>query len=142
MKIHLLYFIIIFTCSSCATLLNRENTQLEIITNSPATVVLGKDTLKNINNITYLDVLRQEKPLSIAVFNDSIVKKVTIDSKNSFAYWANLGFYSGLGMLVDRNNPKRYTYPKTVYLDMENGDNSYTTLSNKGIKNKLIEVNI
>lgn len=138
MKIQLLYFIIILTCSSCATLLNKKNTQLEIITNSPATVVLGKDTLKNINNITYLDVLRQEKPLSIAVFNDSIVKKVTIDSKNSFAYWANLGFYSGLGMLVDRNNPKRYTYPKTVYLDMENGDNSYTTLSNKGIKNKLI----
>jgi hypothetical protein len=126
--------LILLTFTSCATLLNKDVTQLEIITNSPATVVMNNDTLKSLNKKTPIKVIRQAEPLSIMIFNDSIVKNVNINYRNSFAYWANLGFFYGAGMLIDMNNPKRYTYPKTVYVDMNNADNGYTTLSNAGIK--------
>ena len=129
--------LILLTFMSCATLLNGDITRLEIVTTSPATLVLNNDTLKSLNNRTPIKVIREAEPLSITIFNDSIVKKVNINYKSSFAYWANLGFFYGAGMLIDMNNPRRYTYPKTVYVDMNSADNGYTTLSNAGIKNSF-----
>jgi hypothetical protein len=43
-----------------------------------------------------------------------------IDSKNSFAYWFNIYTTCGLGMLVDKDRIKRYTYPDPVYIDLTN----------------------
>ena len=116
--------------------------KVEVITNSSASIIVNKDTLKNTNNRTLIEVRRQSSPLSIVAYNDTIRKNLTIDYKNSLAYWANLGFFYGAGMLLDMDNPKRYAYPKTIYLNMNNNDNTYTTLSNMGVKNKfLLKIN-
>jgi hypothetical protein len=134
--------LIILTCSSCATLFNSKTKQLSIITDTPATVIMNKDTLKSSNNQTHIDVLRQQAPILLKVFNDSISKNITIHSKNSFAYWSNLGFLYGLGALIEMNKPKRYTYPATVYLSMKNNSTNYYTIDTAAIKNKFCIVKL
>jgi hypothetical protein len=129
--------LIFFTCSSCATLFNSKTTQLNIITDTPATIVMNKDTLKSFNNRIHIKVLRQQTPLLLKVFNDSISKNITISSKNSFAYWSNLGFCYGLGMLTEMRNPKRYTYPNTVYLTMKNNNTNFYTIDTTGIRKRF-----
>lgn len=130
--------IIILTCSSCASLFNHRMQRMTIITDTPATVVMNKDTLTNSNNQTPLNALRQGNRLSLTVFNNSISKKINIREHNSFAYWSNLGFCFSLGMLIDMNNPKRYAYPPIVYVSMKSKDAKYLTIDSSSIRNKYI----
>jgi hypothetical protein len=46
---------------------------------------------------------------------------------NSFAFWLNLDMipYSLPGFLIDWKNPKRFAYPRNIYLDLTNNDSSY-----------------
>lgn len=104
--------------SSCATILNTPTENLSIITSTPCKVVVNKDTLKNISTHNFATVERSKYPLLISVFNDNNSKSVSIKSRNSFAYWLNL--YPSIywtGFIVDKNNPKRYGYPQTIYID-------------------------
>ena len=39
--------------------------KVEVITNSSASIIVNKDTLKNTNNRTLVEVRRQSSPLSI-----------------------------------------------------------------------------
>lgn len=134
----ILVCVIILTCSSCATLFNSRTRRLTIFTDTPASVVINKDTLISSNNQTPLIVLRQSNPLSVTVFNDSISKNINIRANNSFAYWSNIGFCLGLGMLIDIKKPKRYTYPSTVYVSMKNKDAKYFSIDSASIRNKYI----
>jgi hypothetical protein len=100
---------------------------LTIITSEPSSLVIGKDTVKNITTSKLLKVDRNKRPITVKVYKDSLTKTININSKNSIAFWSNLGFCYGLGMLLDMNNPKRYAYPKTVYINVANKDSSYLT---------------
>ena len=131
--------LIILSCSSCATLFNSRTKKLEIVTDGPATVVMNNDTLKNINNLRHrTEVLRQRAPLALSVYNDTLSKIITVHSNSSFAFYANFGLFHGLGMLIDRKNPKRFTYPNTVYISMKDKGSAYATIDSGAIRNKFI----
>jgi hypothetical protein len=120
-----------FTCTSCATLFNSRNTHINIITDRPANIIVNSDTLTTIDNEARVKMPRQREPYKITVFNDSTSKDLVINSKNSFAYFMDQ-YYSfiivGLiGILVDHNNPRRYTYPRTVYVRMNKIGGGYLT---------------
>lgn len=117
--------IFVLTFSSCASIFNSKSTSLTIVTSVPSNLVLGKDTIKSTSNSKLLAVYRDKKPLLISVYNDSLTKTVRIKSKNSVAFWSNLGFCYGFGMLIDMKNPKRFTYPKYVYINLSSKDSSY-----------------
>jgi len=119
--------LILCLTNSCATLLNSKTKRIDIITNTPAKVTLNNQTLENVNNRTKFIALRDIRPVKFSVYNDSVIKNITLDSKNSFAYWMNIYPSLGLGMLVDKDKPKRYTYPSRVYVDMTNNDSKFTT---------------
>jgi len=72
--------------------------------------------------------LRSKQPLKISIFNDSLKKEIKVKSKNSFAFWLN-AYYFPLcpGFIVDWNNPKRYTYPNYIYMDIKNDTVDYLT---------------
>lgn len=142
MKRQIILGLILVTCSSCATLFNSKTTQLNIITDTPATIVMNKDTVKSFNNRIHIKVLRQQTPILLKVSNESISKNITIHSKNSFAYWSNLGFLYGVGALIEMNKPKRYTYPTTIYLSMKNNSANYYTIDTAAIKNKFCIVKL
>ena len=100
-------------------------TRIDIITNTPAKVLIDNDILDNVHNRTKIQTLRDIRPLKISSFNDSISKSLIIDSRNSFAYWLNI-YNCGFGMLIDKDKPKRYTYPARIFVDMTNNKNTYT----------------
>lgn len=114
-------------CSSCATIFNRSTQRIEIITNKPADVQINDKILINFKNRTEFVTARDVIPIQLSVFNDSVTKILTLNSKGSFAYWMNIFYNAGLGMLVDNKSPKRYGYPNKVYVDMTNNLNSFTT---------------
>ena len=90
-------------------------------------MVLNDQILESENNRTKFIALRDLRPIKVTVFSDSIKKDIILDSKNSFAYWMNIYPSLGLGMLVDRDKPERYSYPSRVYIDMTNDDSKFTT---------------
>lgn len=111
--------------SSCATIFNSSKTTLNVYTNQPTKLIVANDTSKNTSTVRTITVGRNKNELKLVIFNDSLQRTLNIKPFSSFAYWANLGFYYGLGMLVDLNNPKRYGYPKMVYVDLEDNTNEY-----------------
>lgn len=100
--------------------MNKENTRVAFITNTPVKVVLNKDTFISVRNRTVVLVPRQKESFKVKILNDSIVRDLTIYSGNSFAYWSNIYMNFGLGLLVDKGTAKRYGYSKKVLVTMSN----------------------
>ncbi|KAI9463094.1 hypothetical protein F5148DRAFT_1286225 [Russula earlei] len=61
-------------------------------------------------------ILRDNRPITIRVQVDSTIRDITLQPRNSFAFWANIYFNYGIGMLVDREEPKRYGYRPDTYI--------------------------
>ena len=128
-------FILLISISicSCATLLNSRTQYLTIITSEPSKIVIKNDTSNFYTSNFYktqhnLAVLRSREPVNISAISQNSEKNVSVKSRNSFAYWLN--FYPScywLGFLVDRNTPKRYSYPSTIYIDIYGKGNNYLT---------------
>lgn len=127
MKPFLLLFLTGLLISSCATLNNPRTTVVKIITSEPARLIVNEDTISAPYQKRFVAVERSRDSLYVTAFNAHKSKSVSIASRNSIAWWGNL--YPGMwpGFLIDRNNPKRYTYPPTVYLDMNDQGKEYKT---------------
>jgi hypothetical protein len=130
MRTHCLSYILltgILAFSSCATILNRKSTNIHVVTNIPAKISLPASTSNGEITNSYFAVKRSKMPLTITAFNDTISKTVSVRPGNSFAFWCNLYYfpYGLVGFIVDWKNPKRYSYPRNVYLDLSKRDSSY-----------------
>jgi hypothetical protein len=134
MRCRLLVLLHLILLNSCATIMNDRHTTTTLYTNSPTKVVVNQDTFSTVNNQLPLSLLRGKKPVSILIITDSAEKVHSINSKNSFAYYGNIICNYGVGMFIDRNNPKRYTYPRRVYLNVSDTLNEFLTVerSHKG----------
>lgn len=132
----------IFILSSCATLFNSPTTKVAIHTNAPTKVTVEyseskreptntplqfkKVEMVTVNNKVELRPMRSVQPLRITVETDTFPnRELYISSQNSFAFWSNLAFFYGVGMLVDFKNPKRYSYPKHIYINSFEQGNTY-----------------
>lgn len=123
-------FLLLTGLSSCATLFNSKVTDVEIITNRPAEITIDSDQAEILStnyNKTLIASVRRKAPLMLTLSNDSLTKTISIKSRSSLFFWSNLFTSYGAGMLVDWDNPKRYTYPRHIYIDMLSLDNNYTT---------------
>jgi hypothetical protein len=73
-------------------------------------------------------VKRSKHPLKVSVTSSQSTVNYNIQAHSSFAYWLNLypaSFW--LGFLVDMNNPKRYTYPRSIYFNTNDSSAIYHT---------------
>lgn len=132
MKIHILHILLaslVLTLCSCATMFNSKNTSVTIITSKPCKLVLNYDTIKYYSAFNSIIVERDRKPIVVTSFTDSLTKTISIKSKNSFAYLLNIypNWHLWTGFYIDTKTKKRYTYPKTVYIDLATPDSSYLT---------------
>lgn len=128
----LVYLFCVILLSSCASIFHQPHQYVNIHTTEPAKIVYKKDSIQTIENIATLLVPRSIEPLELTAITDSSVKTYNIESRNSAMYWANIYFNYGLGMLVDRNTPKRYSYPFRIYLN--EADNKYNFYNYKPSK--------
>lgn len=119
MKYILLVFGLLY-CTSCATILNSRMTDVDVITTEPSQVIVEQDTFLTHKNKAQLYFKRQKEPVQITVQSDSIRKELTLSPKNSGAYYLNIPYTYGVGMLIERKSPKRWTYDRRVYVDMSN----------------------
>ncbi len=117
MKNLLLISCLAFGFCSCATILNPIDKAMTIYTSGPSKIIIKKDTLHTEANEVHFLVPRTKDPLNLRVVTDSSDQALSVPAKNSFAYYLNIVYNYGLGMLVDQNNPKRFTYPRRIYLD-------------------------
>jgi hypothetical protein len=115
MKQLLILLTICFLACSCATLMNKPTTDIHFRTCRPTTIVYGKDSVKTVKNKVVLSIERSSNPLVITALTDSSVKQITIQPINSFAYTYNLINF-GIGMLFEKDSPKRYGYPGFVFI--------------------------
>jgi hypothetical protein len=68
--------------NSCASVINSTQKQIEVITTTPAKVVLGSDTLAKIDGQIVFLTDRKPDPLVLTVLDKSTSKTITIDSKS------------------------------------------------------------
>ncbi len=126
-QIHTFYFTIFLALllSSCATILNQPMQKVAIATGKNIKAVsIGKSlsvdsSLIRIDAPRFYYLVRSPEPVEVELQLDSTKKTTFLKSRNSFAYWANIYFNYGLGMLVDRDNTKRYAYPRNNYFTAE-----------------------
>ncbi len=103
--------------TSCATIINQSHEVITIYTTQPGKISLKRDTFNTNDNKVYLKVERKKEPIEITASTDSCTKTIEVKPQNSFAYWSNIICNYGIGMLVDRKNPKRYSYPQRIYIN-------------------------
>jgi hypothetical protein len=115
---------LLFLLSSCATFFNSPFEKIYITTSKNVKVLsVEKTVLKNSsfihdNSSQVYYVMRGRIPTKINVLIDSTRKTIVLKPMNSFAFWCNIENY-GFGMLVDKNNVKRYAYQKRTYLSVK-----------------------
>lgn len=111
--------------NSCATILNSRTESIAIQTSEPAKIKISNDIYGSDFTSHWVTVERSRDPLQVLAYSEQKSKTVNIKSRNSVAYWLNLYPYFLPGFLVDMNNPKRYSYPKNIYIDMSDDSNGY-----------------
>lgn len=128
---------IVILLSSCASVLNSRYKCVNVVPVNPVKVVYKGDTLNATNNSFFIPAERKKDPLEFEWVSNDTSKIIQVKSSNSLAYWLNLyPSTAWLGFLIDRKNPKRYTYPGWIYVNSSDSINDYTTYNPRGEKGK------
>ena len=117
MKIHLSFicFIAVLFFSSCASIINGPNTRVQINADTPLKVAVLNDTTEIVES-AIITPRRSPQNLSLKVITPDTSFVSNIRPISSLAYYFNITAVYGLGFLVDRANPKRYTYPIQLWI--------------------------
>ena len=126
MKQTLCTLMFLFLMTSCATLFNAPHKNVAIFTTEPSIIIHEQDTIETIQNRVNLQVKRQNAPMTIVAITDSLTKTINVAQKKSPAFWLNIPFSYGLGMLVDMRNPRRFSYPGTIFINSADASGSYS----------------
>lgn len=126
MKKVFLFCVMVLLLSSCATVINHQKCLVEIESENPQYVTVDSVRLPGFKKKHEIHLNRSNEDVVIKLSSetDSLEKTVVVEAYNSRAFDLNVLATLGIGMLVDRNNPKRYVYPAKVSIDntMENGE--------------------
>lgn len=117
--------------------MNEPHKKISVYTTKPSEIILNNDTLNTVDNKVILIVERRNENLNIQAIADSMTKTFEVEPINSFHYWGNIFTNYGIGMLVDRNNPKRYSYPRRIYLNSSDTSSQYYRYSQADNKGEL-----
>lgn len=113
--------------SSCASILSTKMESVSVVTNKPATIIVQRDTVRNTTQ-AHFKVWRSERDLIVSVENGNTHKDLFVNAGKVPIYWLNASPYPFfcLGLLIDLNTPKKYSYPRNIYVDMNAEGNQYT----------------
>ena len=128
---YFILIVLIFTLSSCATILLRREHKIEVTSNLPGAKVEILDS-------TYLlpaefRIKRSKKDLHVKLYNDSLQKDFIVKaSPNGTFLYLNLIAYPIFPIMygIDFTNQKRFYYGKKVFLDIND--------TNKIIRPKIL----
>ncbi len=116
----------LFLLSSCASVLNRKTMSVIIHTAQPSKIVYQDDTFETKHNKVVLKAERKKENLNLtAISSNGKTSSISVKPVNSVAYYLNI-FNYGIGMLIDRKQPRRYGYP-IIYLSPDGVPGQYRT---------------
>lgn len=119
MKLLLPFTALMVLFSSCATLLNGRYTVVQVHTKpeNVITIINKKDTV--LGSDKPIVVKRSDEFIEMDFKKDSLKKTILVKSKLSTAYWLG-NFWSPYfsGYFIDLTTPKRFTYPKEIFVDL------------------------
>lgn len=116
----LLLILLIFTLSSCATLLTRRNYRVHIFSNASNAKVQILDS--NYNLPASIKIKRSKENLAILLSTDTSHTNFIVKSSPNLAFlYGNLLWieFSPLAYGIDFTNQKRFYYGKTIFLDVD-----------------------
>ena len=122
--------------TSCASL-NSSHKYVTIHTTEPSKIIHNQDTISTIDNKVHLKVERKKEPLLFVATTDSLTKSIRIRHGSSVMYWANIPFNLGLGLIEDKNNPKRYSYPDKIFINSAEAKSKYYCCGKANNKGEL-----
>ena len=96
--------------------MNETHMRMTLYSDQADRIVYQKDTLSLKNGKTQIAPKRSDQALRLIALQDSIRTVHVIYPRNSASYYLNILQNAGIGMLIDRNNPKRYAYPMHIHL--------------------------
>lgn len=111
--------------SSCATLFNGPFQKINLITDAKVKVISVEKAVLSDSSASGPQapiswyVPRSDSPLIIHLEVDSQQTQIQLKPVHSFAYWSNVYFNYGIGMLIDRDTKKRFAYPTNNYLFLQ-----------------------
>lgn len=136
---HIVFPGVLVSCvllSGCAGILNSHTREINIHTTKPSKIVFEEDTIATVNNKAYIVVKRQKQPVTFSVIRNDTVKTISLRSRNSINFYANIYTY-GIGFIPDWNNPKRYSYRSRVFINSGESSNRIYRYDQQSRKNKL-----
>lgn len=131
----LVLFLLFLISTSCATLLNERNRKIRVYTEDPATITIGEQTQSTSKKKAVFTVPRSADTLEVLVQTAVDSSTIYVPSSNSFGYYLNIPYNLGLGILIDQDNPKRFTYPGELFIGSMANKKQYASLrqaSNQG----------
>ena len=96
--------------------MNERTTRIKLYTDRTTKLIVNNSSY-TIDNKYIIKVNRQKDTLVLIASNDTLKKEIRLKPINSFYYYSNIITY-GLGFIWDYKNPKRYTYQRNVYIDL------------------------
>ena len=105
-------------------------------TNEASTIVLSTDTLRSINNKAQLIVPRNNDTINLYSLTENQSKIVTIPPRFSHAYLNNI-FNYGIGFIIDGKNPKQFSYPSKVFIDVSDPSDKYSKYGKANFQGEL-----
>lgn len=112
--------------TSCASVLNSSSQTITLRSKKDAQFIYLGDTLTSTGSKTKITVARSAQPIQLQAIIDSVPEEIEIKPVNSTAYYSNIFFNYGIGMLYDMNKPKRYSYPSPVWVDYNSKEARFT----------------
>ena len=128
MKKHVIGITTMIIFSSCSTLIHRRTTNIHVYSEIDSVSICNINDTLWFNTPAVIVAKRSPNDLIILAKKDSTIKEIQIRSKLSTAYWLG-NLFTGIiiGYTIDRTNPKRYTYPRDITLNMKSSNNAETS---------------
>lgn len=134
-----LLLLITLSLSSCATILNSENTIVKISSDKASEIIFNNDTISVNRKQIKIRPKRSKNPLKITVLKDSLKKEFYLNKNLSATYFLNFYNY-GAGFFIDLFSHKRFRYNHNLHFITDSVSNKIM-LSDKKIttvrKNKI-----
>lgn len=120
MRIILLAVFILNLCS-CATVLNDSKQTVLVHANDPSSIVYD-GSFRDTRAGKVLTTHRSGDSLEFYFVSDSVTKRFAVAPRYSANWYANILCNFGIGMLVDRNTPRKFSYPSDIWIDTATGE--------------------
>ncbi len=123
----LLLLVFLFSILSCTTILNGKRAKVNIYAPNNTKITFNDTVLKVKEGKVTIHPIRSKDSLRFELSNDSISNKFAYSKRTSGNIYLNwfLPYTFGAGFIIDLTNPKRFTYKKNHYFEIDSSNNQF-----------------